>query len=185
MPTRISIVVAAAENGVIGCHGRLPWHQSSDLKRFRALTLGKPVIMGRKTFEGLPKALDGRDNIVVTRDPGWFADGAIPAPSLDAAIAIATEYADLRGVDEIMVIGGAAVYRAALPSADRIYLTRIHASPAGDAVFPDPDPAGWREISREALPRGPRDDYAAAICVFERTSAPKLAPADDRSTPGP
>jgi dihydrofolate reductase len=181
---RISIVVAAAENGVIGSNGRLPWHQSSDLKRFRALTLGKPVVMGRKTFEGLPRALDGRDNIVVTRDPDWSADDAIPAPSLEAAIAIATEYAGLRGVDEIMVIGGAEVYRAALPSADRIYLTRIHASPAGDAVFPDPDPPGWREISREALPRGSRDDYAATICVFERTGGLELAPADDHTQPG-
>lgn len=163
----ISIIVAAADNGVIGCEGRLPWRQSSDLKRFRAITLGKPVIMGRKTFEGLPKALDGRDNIVVTRDPAWTAEGAIPAPSLASAIAIATEYAGLRGVDEIMVIGGAEVYRAALPLAHRIYLTRIQAHPAGDAYFPSPDPGRWRQVSHESLPRGPKDDHTATLYVYE------------------
>jgi dihydrofolate reductase len=180
----ISIVVAAAENGVIGCNGRLPWRQSSDLKRFRALTLGKPVIMGRKTFEGLPKALDGRDNIVVTRDPRWSADRAIPAPSLEAAIAMATEYAGRRGVDEIMVIGGADLYRAALPHADRIYLTRIHASPPGDAHFAGPDPASWREVSREALPRGPDDDHAATLCIYERHRRGNSTSAVDRRAPG-
>ena len=175
MPIRLSIVVAAAES-VIGSNGRLPWRQSSDLKRFRALTLGKPVIMGRKTFDGLPKALDGRDNIVITRDPDWSADGAISAPGLDAAIAVATEYAGLRGVEEIMVIGGAEVYRAAQPRADRIYLTRIHASPAGDTIFPIWTRRTGGKSTARTSQKAPATISPATLCVFERTRGRKLAP---------
>lgn len=168
---RIAIVVAAAENSVIGNAGGLPWRIPSDLKRFRALTMGKPVIMGRKTFQSLPKALDGRDNIVVTRDASFRPPGALTAPSLQAAIELARTKAAERGpdsTDELMVIGGDEIYRLALPLADRIYLTRVHATPSGDAEFKALDEAEWRLVRQEPLPRGPNDDHAATLMVFER-----------------
>ena len=167
----VSIIVAAADNGVIGNAGGMPWHLPSDLKRFRALTLGKPVIMGRKTFQSLPKALDGRDNIVITRDSGFRPDGAIIAASLEAALLIGRELAEGRGGEEIMVIGGGEIYRQALPVTDRVYLTRVQASPAGDAVFPPLDPAQWRIVREEPLPRGVKDPYGAALIVYERIRA--------------
>jgi dihydrofolate reductase len=168
--TTISLVVAVALNGVIGKDGRLPWRLPSDLKRFRALTMGKPVIMGRKTFQSLAKPLDGRDNIVVTRDPAFVAGGAVAVASFEAALTVARERAQARGVDEIMVIGGAEVYRTALPLADRIYLTRVHAAPDGDTLFPEPDPADWREVLHEALPRGSNDEYSATFSILDRIS---------------
>ncbi len=175
---RIALIVAAAENGVIGQRGRLPWRQSTDLKRFRALTLGKPVVMGRRTFETLGRPLDGRDNIVVTRDSDFRPAGATTAPSLDEALAIAEECADMRAVDEIMVIGGGQIYAAALPLADRIYLTLVHARPEGDTLFPefaalmrDVEQAQrmWRAIGREQLAQGPNDDYPATSITLART----------------
>lgn len=173
---RIAIVVAAAENSVIGNAGGLPWRIPSDLKRFRAMTIGKPVIMGRKTFQSLPRALDGRDNIVVTRDASFRPSGALTAPSLQAAIELARIKAAERGLsapdpdapDELMVIGGGEIYRQALPLADRIYLTRVHATPSGDAEFKALDEAEWRLVRQEPLPRGPNDDHAATLMVFER-----------------
>jgi dihydrofolate reductase len=170
--TIIAIIVAVAENGVIGRDGRLPWHISSDLKRFRALTMGKPVIMGRKTFQSLARPLDGRDNIVITRNPNFRSEGATFVPSFEAALALARERAQARGADEIMVIGGAEVYRAALPLADRIYLTRVRAAPAGDTFFPEPASAEWQMVSAEELARGPSDDYAATLFVLDRISRP-------------
>ncbi|MGE0627317.1 MAG: dihydrofolate reductase [Hyphomicrobiaceae bacterium] len=164
----ISLIVAAAENGVIGRDGRIPWHQRSDLRRFRALTMGKPVVMGRKTFQSLPNVLDGRDNIVVSRDPAFQPDGAHAAPDVEAAIALARTCAARRGVDEIMVIGGAQVYAAVLPMADRIYLTRVHATLPGDTFFADPDPAAWAEVRRESLLKADGDDHAATLMVLER-----------------
>ena len=164
----ISIIVAAAENGVIGNAGTLPWRMSSDLKRFRALTMGKPVVMGRKTFQSLPKALDGRDNIVVTRDAGFRADGAETTPNLPAAIALARQHGERRGAAEIMIIGGGELYAAGLPLASRVYLTRVHATIAGDTTFPNIDPAEWRLTSQETLPRGPNDDHDATLMIFER-----------------
>ncbi|MCL4766928.1 MAG: dihydrofolate reductase [Hyphomicrobiaceae bacterium] len=167
------LVVAAAENGVIGRGGRLPWRIPSDLRLFRRLTMGKPVIMGRRTFESIGKPLDGRDNIVMTRDPAFRAAGVIVEPSLAAAIAQARRLADARGVEEIMVIGGAEVFREALPQAERIYLTRVHGAPVGDTFLP-PIPADeWREVSREPLPRGHADEHTCTLVVLER--ARKLA----------
>lgn len=165
---RISIVVAVAQNGVIGNAGTLPWRMSSDLKRFRALTMGKPVVMGRKTFQSLPKALEGRDNIVITRDPAFRPVGAATAPSLAAGLTLAKVHALARGVDELMVIGGGEIYAAALPLAGRVYLTRVHTTIPGDTVFPELPPAEWRVVGEEALPRGPNDDHAATLFVFER-----------------
>lgn len=166
----ISLVVAVGENGVIGRGGGLPWHLSSDLKTFRRLTMGKPLIMGRRTFQSLQRPLDGRDNIVVSRDPHLRADGAIVEPSFEAALARAKACAKARGVDEIMVIGGADVFAAALPFAGRIYKTEVHGSPEGDTYLPGIDWRQWREVSRQALPRGDRDDFAATFVVLERAA---------------
>ncbi len=167
---KISFVVAASENGVIGRDGGLPWRQSSDLKTFRRLTMGKPMIMGRRTFESIGKPLDGRDNIVVTRDPFFEVNGVSVAPSVADAVTLARVLAMTRGADEIMVIGGAQIYDALLPIADRIYLTRIHAEVEGDRHLPPLDPARWREVSREVLPKGERDDHAASLFVYDRIS---------------
>jgi dihydrofolate reductase len=164
----ISLVVAVAENGVIGNIGQLPWRLSSDLKRFRALTLGKPVIMGRKTFQSLKKPLDGRDNIVLSQDPYYAPDGATVAETFADALILARTLALTRGADEIMVIGGAEVFRAALPQATRLYWTEIHARPNGDVSFPDFEAAAWHEVSQEPLPQGPKDDVTATFKVLER-----------------
>lgn len=136
----IVLVVAAADNGVIGADGRIPWHISEDMKRFKALTLGKTVVMGRKTWDSLPrKPLPGRTNIVVTRDQAWSAEGAVTAASPQDAAA--------RAVGEVMVIGGAEIYRYFLPLATRIELTEVHGDFAGDAFF-NIDRRGWRETAR-------------------------------------
>jgi dihydrofolate reductase len=164
----VCIVVAVADNGVIGRDGTLPWRISSDLKTFRRLTMGKPLIMGRRTFQSLKKPLDGRDNIVVTRNAGYRPEGAIIATDFDAALGIARECATERGVDEIAVIGGTSVFAEALPIADRIYKTEVHGSPGGDAYFPPIDWSAWHEVAREPLPRGPNDDFAATLIELRR-----------------
>lgn len=161
-------MVAVAENGVIGRGGSLPWRQPSDLRTFRRLTMGKPVIMGRRTYQSIGKPLDGRDSIVVTRDASFAAPGVTAVRSLDAALQVARARAHQRAVDEVMIIGGAEIYAASLPIADRIYLSRVHATVAGDTVFPALDPAAWREVAREPIPPDPRDDYAATLLIFER-----------------
>lgn len=167
---KISLVVAVAENGVIGRGGALPWHVPSDLKTFRRITMGKPVIMGRKTYDSIGKPLQGRDNIVVTRDAGYSAAGVLPATSIDEALDIARRKAAERGVDEITVIGGAEIFALTIPLADRIYLTRIHARPDGDVTFPEPDPHIWREVSRSPLAPDPRDEAAATLLILERAA---------------
>ena len=164
----VCFVVAVAENGVIGREGALPWRQSTDLKLFRRLTLGKPVIMGRKTFESIGKALDGRDNIVVSRDPSLRGEGIVVAASPAAALVLGRDLAAARNANEIAVIGGAEIFRALLPQADRIYLTRVHAAPDGDTYLPPLDTAEWRETSRETLARTARDEHDATLIVLER-----------------
>jgi len=145
------LVLARARNGVIGHKGELPWHLPEDLKRFKRMTVGKPVIMGRKTFESIGKPLPGRQNIVLTRDRDWRADGVTVVPNLAEAIAAAGLDPRARA-DGIMVIGGAQIYAEALPSATRIELTEVDAAPAGDTVMPPFDPGHWREVAREAHP---------------------------------
>ena len=164
----ITLVVAVAENGVIGRDGGLPWRLSSDLKTFRRLTMGRPLIMGRRTFQSLKKPLDGRDNIVVSRDESFRPEGALVVPSFEAALAQAERCAKSRGVDEIMVIGGADIFAASLPLAGRIYKTEVHGRPHGDTVMPKVDWTRWREVSREALPRAERDDFGATLVLLER-----------------
>ena len=163
--TIVSLIVAAAENDVIGRGGRMPWRIPSDLKTFRRLTLGKPVIMGRKTFQSLGKPLDGRLNIVVSRDPLYEVTGVTVVQSLEAAIDLAKR----AGVGEIMVIGGAQIYRAALPSANRIYLTRVHSRPEGDTTFTVPDDGTWQQVSSAPLPRAENDEYSCSLLVFKRS----------------
>lgn len=152
----ISLVLAMADNGVIGKDGRLPWRIADDMRRFKALTIGKPCIMGRKTWESLPRTpLPGRDNIVVTRDEAFHAAGAIVVHSMGEAFERAGN------AEEICVIGGADVYRAALPRATRIHLTQVHGDVEGDTRMATFDPAQWRETAREdhAAPDGLRFSY--------------------------
>ena len=157
MKPPIVLVVAAAENGVIGVNGRLPWRLPEDLKRFKALTLGKPCIMGRKTWDSLPKKpLPGRTNIVVTRDAGFRAEGARVAHSFEEALALVRAEAP----SEIMVIGGEAIFAAALPLAGRIELTEILAAPEGDAFMPRLESRQWRETEREGPHRSGELTYS-------------------------
>jgi len=165
---RIAFVVAVAENGVIGRDGQLPWRLPSDLKRFRKLTLGKPMIMGRKTYVSIGKPLDGRDTIVVTRQPDFHPPGVHTASSVEQAIALGQQLAAARGVDEVMVVGGEEIFRLALALAQRIYLTCVHAAPAGDTRFDAPDPRIWRETGREPMLQGPKDQFPADFIVLDR-----------------
>lgn len=144
---RITVIVAVADNGIIGQDGRLPWRLPGDMAHFKATTMGHPVIMGRKTFQSIGKPLPGRTNIVITRHAGFDAGGAVLADSFQAALAAAGQAGE--GADEAFVIGGAQIYDLALPRADRIILTEVHATPDGDTSFPAQDQAEWREVTRE------------------------------------
>ena len=165
---RISLIVAVAENGIIGRDGQLPWRLPSDLRRFRKLTLGKPVVMGRKTYDSIGKPLDGRDNIVVTRQPDFRPPGVHVASAVEQALALGRDLAAGRGVDEVMVIGGEEIFRLTLTQADRIYLTLVHAAPAGDTCFATPDPLVWRQTAREPMPQGAGDQFTAEFIVLDR-----------------
>ena len=165
----VCLVVAVADNGVIGNDGHLPWRVPSDLKLFRRLTLGKPVIMGRKTYDSIGKPLEGRTNIILTRQRGFAAEGVEVVATVDNALKLASRDAQARGAAEIMVIGGAEIFAATLPLADRIYLTRIAASPAGDTFFPDLPADEWVEVRRERLTLQDVDDYSAELVVLERS----------------
>ena len=152
MAIRCALIVAMAEGRVIGMAGGLPWRLPADLKRFRTLTMGKPIIMGRRTHDSIGRPLPGRANIVVSGMSDYAPDGVICVQSVDAALERAEAIAKDEGVDEIMVIGGAAVYAAALEHADRIYLTEVHESFDGDTWFPDFDRAAWQEAERTDHP---------------------------------
>lgn len=169
--TGLAIIVAAAENGVIGRDNAMPWHLPEDLRHFKRVTMGKPIVMGRKTFESIGKPLPGRTNIVITRNPAFSADGVEVVSSLQQGLAVAERTAGLHAVDEVVVIGGAEIYATALPLADRIYLTEVHASVEGDAVLPAIDWTQWREVSREHHAAQPGHDYAFSFVRYERASA--------------
>jgi dihydrofolate reductase len=158
---RIALIVAMADDRVIGRDGGLPWRIPADLKFFKAKTMGKPIVMGRRTFDSIGKPLPGRPNVVVTRRGGDFPEGVDIARDVDAALEIAERRARECGVDEIMVIGGAALYDALLPRADRIYLTEIHEAVEGDTYFPAFDRSAWREVERQD-----RDDIHTAPVSF-------------------
>lgn len=169
-PAPIALVVAMAENRIIGLGGAMPWHLPSDLKTFRRLTLDKPIIMGRKTFAAIGRALDRRTSIVVSRSPrpvNLVDDRVVWAASIDAAITIGREIARRDSTDEVMVVGGGEIYAQAMPHAHRVYLTIVHAAPNGDTRFPELG-AAWHEVHREALPRAAGDTSAATFTVLER-----------------
>jgi len=170
---RVALYAAVAENGVIGRDGGLPWRLSSDLRRFKADTMGKPVIMGRKTWQGLGKPLPGRLNIVVTREASLRAGGAEVVGSLDQAVALArTKARCMPGApDEICVIGGGEIYRQALSIADRLHITHVLAAPPGDTRFPEIDPQIWQVLAREPHPAGEKDSHATVYTVYGRHAA--------------
>jgi dihydrofolate reductase len=167
----IILVVAVAENGVIGRDNTLPWRIKSDLKFFRSVTMNKPVVMGRKTYVSVGKPLPGRTNIVITRQPDFAAPGIVAAPGIARGLAAARGDALRRGADAIAVIGGTEIFEQTLPLADRLILTLVHAKPPGDTYFPAVDPAVWREAERLPQPKGPDDDYGFTIVNYERAGA--------------
>jgi dihydrofolate reductase len=166
----IALIVAMGENRAIGRGGDLPWRLHSDMRYFRKITMGKPIIMGRLTFASLGRALDGRVNIVLTRNAAYEAPGAIMAYNLEEALDVARRAAAKAGVNEIMVMGGEDVFREVLPQARRIYLTEVHAAPHADTWFPELDMSEWREVSREAHQAGPKDDHAFSFVVLNRVA---------------
>ncbi|AWN41895.1 dihydrofolate reductase [Methylobacterium durans] len=159
---RITLVVAVARNGVIGRDNDMAWRLRSDLRRFKALTLGKPILMGRKTFQSLGRPLPGRANLVLTRDPAYAAEGATVVRDWTAALAAAG------AAPELMVVGGGEIYAIALPHADRIHLTEVDAAPAGDTLFPAFDRSAFRETLREAHAAGEHDEHAFTFIDLER-----------------
>lgn len=168
---RIVLVVAVASNGVIGRDGDLPWRLPSDLKRFKQLTLGKPVVMGRRTWDSIGRPLPGRPNIVITRDPAFSAPGAQVVASLDDALAAARREAETLGVDEICVIGGGQIYAQVFDRADILHVTHVEADVEGDTRFPDIDPASFEKVVEAEIPRGEKDSHAMHFVTWRRKSA--------------
>ena len=162
------MIVAAAENGVIGRNNALPWRLAEDLRYFKRVTMGKPIVMGRKTFESIGRPLPGRTNIVITRREAYQAEGVRVVSGLDEALQLAEDIALIDGVEELMVIGGAEIYAAALPRAQRLYLTEVHANVEGDAVLPPVDWSEWQEVSRERHAAVPPNPYDYSFVLFER-----------------
>lgn len=168
----ISLIVARGRNGVIGAEGDLPFRLKRDMRHFVDVTRGKPVIMGRKTWVSLPKRpLPGRANLVVSRDTGFDAEGARVAPSLGVALAMARSIAQAKGLDQVMVIGGAQIYRATLDQAHRLYLTDVDAEPVGDALFPEIDESQWREVKRESQEADADNEHSFDMRLLERCEA--------------
>lgn len=163
----VSIVVAVADNGVIGRGNALPWDLPDDLQHFKRTTMGRPIVMGRKTFESIGRPLPGRLNIILTRDPSWTAHGVSVASSIEQAIDLAEGQAFIDGADSVMVIGGAEVYRQALPFASRAFVTRVHGQVDGDAFFDLDAIASWREIARERFPAGGRNSHDFSVIRLE------------------
>ena len=168
---KVVLVVAVADNGVIGQGGRLPWRLKSDMRHFRAATMGKPVVMGRKTYLSIGKPLTGRTNIVVSRDMAFAASGVLVVPSVAAALAVAHGDALRRGVVEIAVIGGADIYAQTIGVAERLVITRVHLQPAGDATFSPIDPHVWIEVECCEHPAGPDDQASFTVLVYHRRRA--------------
>ncbi len=159
----LSCIVAVSENGVIGRKNDLPWKLSADLRRFKQLTTGNAIIMGRKTFDSIGRPLPGRTSIVMTRDPGYESPGVVVVHSFDQAVAACEDQ------QEGFVIGGEAVFREALPRTQRLYLTRVHADVEGDVYFPEADLAGWKLLQQERHSEDDKNDYPFTFCVYERS----------------
>ena len=168
---QVVLIAAVALNGVIGRNGSLPWRLKSDLQHFRRLTIGKPVIMGRKTYASIGRPLAGRTNIVVSRDVDFGVAGILVAPSVEAALAAGHGDALRRGVNEIAVIGGSEIYQQTIEKADRLVITRVHLQPEGDTGFPPVDDAIWVEVARTQRPAGPEDEASSTVHLYERRKA--------------
>ena len=166
----LSLIVARAANGVIGADGGLPWHISADLKHFKALTVGKPIIMGRRTYDSIGKPLPGRPNIVITRNPDFGPDGVVVAHSLDEGLECAEAAARQLGVNEICVIGGGIVYRESMDRATILHVTHVDAEIDGDAFFPAIDPEIWVPGPAENVPAGEKDEYPSRFVTYRRKS---------------
>jgi len=164
----IVLIVAVADNGVTGAGGTIPWRLKTDLQRFKAMTVGKPVVMGRKTFLSLARPLPGRTNIVLTRDTSFRAAGAVVTTSFEAARAVSRADALRRLVDEIAVIGGAEVYAQWMDAADRLEITEVHARPAGDTRLPAIDASRWEEVARMRHPAAPDDSADFSYVTYRR-----------------
>jgi dihydrofolate reductase len=170
--TEIVLVAAVADNGVIGADNAIPWRLKSDMQHFRAITMNKPVVMGRKTFASMKRALPGRTNIVVTRDAGFSHPGVLVATSFDDALALARVDASHRGAGDIAVIGGAEVYAHFLGIANRLEITEVHATPGGDTHFPAIDKNAWQEVARVRRDAGPDDSAAFSYVTYRRRKRP-------------
>lgn len=170
----VVIVVACAKNGIIGAQNGIPWRLSSDMQNFKQITSGKPIIMGRKTFQSLPKLLPGRTHIIVTRDSDYRADNALVYSNLEAAIGAAKAVALASGVKEVCIIGGGEIYALALKIADKIILSLVDAEPIGDTYFPKLGNE-WAVTAQESFTRGPKDDHDFVLFTYERKKNPKIA----------
>ena len=165
---KLVLVVAVAENGVIGKNGQLPWKIPGDLKRFQKLTMGKPVVMGRLTYESMGEPLKGRLNIVITSNPNYKAEGAVVVTSLKDALALAEKDADKQNTDEIAIIGGSVVFAETLPMAGKLEITEVHGTPEGDTFFPPFDRREWKETLRDGPHQGPKDSLPYTFVTYER-----------------
>jgi dihydrofolate reductase len=163
---KVALIVAVSQNRVIGRDNQLPWHLPEDLQYFKSVTMGKPILMGRKTFDSIGRPLPGRANIVITRDLSWTAEGVVVVHSLDDAIAAGKEACTMTDCDEIMIIGGAQIYHDSLPMADKLYLTKVEAVVEGDAFFPQIDSNQWQKIA-EKKPAAV-DEYPYQFEILER-----------------
>ena len=164
---KLSMIVAVAENGVIGRNNSLPWYLPNDLKYFKQTTMGKPVIMGRKTYESIGKPLPGRTNIVITRQADYQPEGVKVVSSVEAARELAESVCLIDGQEEAMIMGGAEIYALALPHTDRLYLTEVHADVEGDAFFPEYDKSLWQEVAREDFAAEGPNPYNYSFVVYE------------------
>ena len=163
---KIALIVAASQNNVIGLDNQLPWHLPEDLQYFKSVTMGKPILMGRKTYDSIGRPLPGRANIVLTRDASWTADGVQVVNDLDAALAASEKACAVAGSDELMIIGGEQIYRKFLPVASKLYLTKVEAEIEGDAYFPAIDPTQWQQVA-EKIPEK-FGNYSYRFVVLER-----------------
>jgi dihydrofolate reductase len=184
-PQRIALVLVAAvaDNGVIGRRGAMPWRLKSEMEHFRRVTLGKPVVMGRKTYLSIGKPLVGRTNIVVSREPGFAAPGLLVAPTIETAVTVARGEALRRGTSEIVVVGGAEIYAQTIARADRLMITHVHLQPDGEARFPAIEPHIWKEVKRSEHPCGPDDPAGFSVVVYQRHAAARAACVERISRP--
>lgn len=168
MTLPVYLIAAVSQNGVIGRDGAMPWRLSTDLQRFKALTLGKPIVMGRKTWDSIGGALPGRTNIVITRDCAFTAEGAVIAHSLSQAYSIAENVATQNGADAVFIIGGGEIFQQGLAIADKIFLTEISAFIEGDSFFPVFDKDKWTVVETQYIPEGEKDSYPTRFVIYER-----------------